>query len=126
MFKFLLKANVKALYMKKYFLSSTAGDRRKSQNQNGNQRKKGNQRIKSLKIWKVNLDSETNAHSYLHDILSSKQLQREKAPWQWYPANIYQFKFNNRNTRIRSGDFIVYFEHISHLVLFFPLLTLSK
>ena len=30
------------------------------------------------------------------------------------PANIYLFKVNNRNTRRRSGVFIVTFEHISH------------
>ena len=62
-----------------------------------------------------------------------------------YPAGIYLFKVNNRNTRTRceicskltintperrhwrrSGVFIVNFEHISHLVLVFLLLTLNK
>ena len=55
-----------------------------------------------------------------------------------YPVGIYLFKVNNRNTRTRSkicshvhnwcrfGVFIVNFEHISHLVLVFPLLTLSS
>ena len=62
-----------------------------------------------------------------------------------YPAGIYLFKVNNRNTRTkceicskltintperrqwrRSGVFIVNFEHISHLVLVFLLLTLSR
>ena len=57
-----------------------------------------------------------------------------------YPVGIYLLKVNNRNTRTRcemcskltiktpvrrSGVFIVNFEHISHLVLVFPLLTLS-
>ena len=61
------------------------------------------------------------------------------------PAGIYLFKVNNRNTRTRceiyskltintperrqwrrSGVFIVNFEHISHLVLVFLLLTLNK
>ena len=61
------------------------------------------------------------------------------------PAGIYLFKVNNRNTRTgceicskltintperrqwrRSGVFIVKFEHISHLVLVFLLLTLSR
>ena len=58
------------------------------------------------------------------------------------PAGIYLFKVNNRNTRTscsklktktpershwrRSGVFIVEFEHISHLVLVFLLLTLSR
>ena len=60
-------------------------------------------------------------------------------------AGIYLFKVNNRNTRTsceicsklkiktpershwrRSGVFIVEFEHISHLVLVFLLLTLSR
>ena len=62
-----------------------------------------------------------------------------------YPAGNYMFKVNNRNTRTRceicskltiktperrqwrrSGVFIVNFEHISHLVLVFLLLTLSR
>ena len=62
-----------------------------------------------------------------------------------FPAGIYLLKVNNRNTRIRceicskltiktperrhwrsSGVFIVNFEHISHLVLVFLLLTLSR
>ena len=59
-----------------------------------------------------------------------------------YPAGNCMFKVNNRNTRTRceicskltiktperrrSGVFIVNFEHISHLVLVFLLLTLSK
>ena len=61
-----------------------------------------------------------------------------------YPAGIYLLKVNNRNTRTRcvicskltiktperrhkrrSGVFIVNFEHISHLVLVFLLLTLN-
>ena len=61
------------------------------------------------------------------------------------PASNYMFKVNNRNTRTRSeicsnltiktpkrrqwhcsGVFIVNFEHISHLVLLFLLLTLSR
>ena len=54
------------------------------------------------------------------------------------PAGIYLLKVNNRNTRtrwkicskltikIRSGIFIVNFEHISHLALVFLLLTQSR
>ena len=61
-----------------------------------------------------------------------------------YPAGIYPLKVNNRNTRTkckicskltiktpeqrhwrRSGDFVVNFEHISHLVLVFLLLTFN-
>ena len=51
-----------------------------------------------------------------------------------FPAGNCMFKVNNRNTRTRceirhwrrSGIFIVNFEHISHLVLMFLLLTLSR
>ena len=52
-----------------------------------------------------------------------------------YPANVYLFKANSRNTIKRCdtcskltsfGVFIVNFEHISHLSLVFLLLTLSK
>ena len=61
------------------------------------------------------------------------------------PVDNYKFKVNNRNTRTRceicskliiktperrhwrhSGVFIVNFEHISHLVLVFLLLTLTR
>ena len=61
------------------------------------------------------------------------------------PAGIYMLKVNKRNTRTkceicskltikiperrqwrRSGIFIVNFEHISHLVLVFLLLTLGR
>ena len=40
----------------------------------------------------------------------------------------YMFKVNNRNTRKwrRSGIFIVNFENISHLVIVFLLITLSR
>ena len=60
----------------------------------------------------------------------------------YLPAGIYLLKINNRNTRTRCeicskltiktsercfcGVFIVNFEHISHLVLEFLFLTLSK
>ena len=63
----------------------------------------------------------------------------------YYRANIYLFKFNNRNTRKRcaicseltiktpqrghcrrSRVFIVNFKHISHLFLVFLLLNLNK
>ena len=69
-----------------------------------------------------------------------------KVKMQANPVDIYLLKVNNRNTktrcetcskltiktperrdeRRRSGVFIVNFEHISHLVLVFPLLTLSR
>ena len=61
-----------------------------------------------------------------------------------YPAYIYLFKVNNRNSRkgcqicekviiktperrqLHPGIFIVNFEHISHLFLVFQLVTLDK
>ena len=62
-----------------------------------------------------------------------------------YPASIYLFKFNIKNTRTmceiwskltiktperrhwsRSGVFIVNYEQISHIVLLFPSLTLNN
>ena len=46
-----------------------------------------------------------------------------------FPVGNYMFKVNNRNTRTRceiSGVFIVNCEHISHLVLVFLLLALSR
>ena len=74
-----------------------------------------------------------------------KNKQKYNKAMQEYPAGIYLFKVNNRNTRTRceicskltintperrqwrrSGVFIVNFEHISHLVLVFLLLTLSR
>ena len=36
------------------------------------------------------------------------------------------FKYNDKTTRTMSDVFIVNFEHISHLLLVFLLLTLSK
>ena len=72
---------------------------------------------------------------------------KSKITWNyccWYPAAIYLLKVNNRNTRTRceicskltiktperrnwrrSGVFIVNFEHISHFLLVFLLLTLN-
>ena len=76
------------------------------------------------------------------------QVFQENEPCQFcasIPADIYMFKVHDRNTRARSeiyskltikapeqchrhcsGVFIVNFEHISHLVLVFLLLTLSR
>ena len=46
---------------------------------------------------------------------------------QTFLAGIYLLKVNKRNTRTRcSGIFVVNFEHISHLVLVFLLLPLSR
>ena len=56
----------------------------------------------------------------------------------YYPASIYLLNDNNRNTRVssetctkltikrRSGVFVDNFVHISHIVLVFLLLTLSR
>ena len=41
------------------------------------------------------------------------------------PADNNIFKVNNRTSESRPGVFIVNFEHISHLVLVFLLLTLN-
>ena len=47
-----------------------------------------------------------------------------------FPTGNYMFKVNNKDTKRyqwrRSGDFIVNFEHISHLALVFLLLILSR
>ena len=78
------------------------------------------------------------------DCVNSAEVANFKKVWYFEVGN-YVFKVNNRNTRIRceiclkliiktterrqwchSGVFIVNFEHISHLVLVFLLLTLSK
>ena len=83
-------------------------------------------------------------HSTSHK--TKKQKKRSKNIIQLHnPAGIYLLKANNRNTRTRreicskltintperrhwrrSDIFIVNFEHISHLVLVFLLLTLNK
>ena len=45
------------------------------------------------------------------------------------PAGIYLFKVNNGNTRTSLTSFCVFvvnFEHISHIVLMFPLITLHR
>ena len=80
----------------------------------------------------------------LHGV-TKKHLKAKVVLNKTYPAGIYLLKANNRNTRTRceicskltintperrhwrrSGVFIVNFEHISHLVLVFLLLTLNK
>ena len=66
-----------------------------------------------------------------------KRLQLNTIKWgnvHSFPVSIYLLKVNYRNTRTRceicskyrSGVFIINFEHISHLVLVFLLLTLSR
>ena len=80
--------------------------------------------------------------SYKQNVRHYNILIPLKGPW---TQHIYLFKVNNRNTRTgceicskliiktpeqyhlcRSSAFIVNFEHISHLFLVFPLLTLNK
>ena len=59
----------------------------------------------------------------------NRMLIRSKIKPDWCPntAGIYQLKVNERNirTRAHSGVFAFNFEHISHLVLVFLLLTLN-
>ena len=73
----------------------------------------------------------------LYELIQNQNI----SPQTWnkgvFPACIYLLKVNNRNTRSkcklcskwtieqRSGVFIINFEHISHLVLAFLLLTLN-
>ena len=83
-------------------------------------------------------------HIFLFTIPFSFQPSLPNVKWR-NPAGNCMFKVNNRNTRTRceicskltikiperrqwrhSGIFIVNFEHISHLVLVFLLLTLSR
>ena len=52
-----------------------------------------------------------------------RRVMKISHPQQLVPAGIYQLKVNIKNTRARCE--IVYFEHISHLVLVFLLLTLN-
>ena len=79
-----------------------------------------------------------------HGIAEVRMMHNLDAFLHYCPAGIYLLKVNNRNTRTRceicskltikiperrhkrrSGVFIVNFEHISHLVLVFLLLTLN-
>ena len=88
----------------------------------------------------------TQADFYTRLHLVCSNFKRISGPSQPdFPAGNYMFKVNNKNTRTRceislkltintqerrqwrrSGVFIVYFKHISHLVLVFLLLTLIK
>ena len=81
--------------------------------------------------WEIGVETDPRIHVVI--LITAK-----------FPVDIYLFKFNNRNTRTRheicsklaiktserrqwrlSDVFIVNFEHISHLVLVFLLLTLN-
>ena len=87
-----------------------------------------------------------SSKSFEHDLqkLGGKKSPKMFKTWLLL-ANIYLFKINYRNTRKRCkicskltiktlerchwrrfGSFIVNFEHILHLLLVFPLLTLNK
>ena len=79
-------------------------------------------------------------------LVQLSQDYRATTKWQFtLPVGIHLIKVNNRNTRTRceicskltiktperhhwhrSGVFIVYFDHISHLALVFLLLTLNR
>ena len=53
----------------------------------------------------------------------------KESSWIPDPVSIYMFKVNKNDSydaRRRSGFFIVNFEHISHLVFVFLMLTLNK
>ena len=86
----------------------------------------------------------TEFNNYHPNIKFTYESNEENIPFPDFPAGIYLLKVNNRNTRTRceicskltiktperrhqrrSGVFIVNFEHISHLVLVFLLLTLN-
>ena len=88
--------------------------------------------------WPVTLHSGDTLCCEEHSLIHSQAWMKH------FSAGIYLFKVNNRNTRIRceiclkltikilerrhwhrSGIFIVNFEHTSHLVLVFLLLTLN-
>ena len=79
---------------------------------------------KSLEIIELCLTLYSNIEHMIFEELKTKMCP--------YPAGNYMFKVNNGNTRTlqrqwrRSGVFIVNFEHISHLVQVFLLLTLSR
>ena len=98
--------------------------------------------------WKDHVRTiENKISKNLGPLYKAKKINAEalKCFFYTHPAGIYLFKVNNRNTRTRceicskltintperrhwrrSGVFIVNFEHISHLVLVFLLLTLSR
>ena len=80
---------------------------------------------------------------WTYSFFVTSRLKTKDLMYQWspikYPAKIYLFKVNNRNTRkkseicskltIKTSErrvFIVNFEHISYLFLVFLLLTLNK
>ena len=73
--------------------------------------------------------------SFLANLLANVTLYTLKTS-ENYPANIYLFKVNNRNTRkrceicskftLKTPVFIANLEHISHLSLVFLLLTLNS
>ena len=86
----------------------------------------------------------TNLPFYFNDFYFSALTAVNFTSWSAIPADIYFLKVNNRNTRTmceiyskltikpperrywrRSGVFIVNFEHISHLVAVFLLLSLN-
>ena len=75
------------------------------------------------------LDSRKLLRDLLKEFQKLRNYRLQVSISQAFPAGIYLFKVNSRNTRTRceicSGVFIVNFEHISHLVLVLLLLTLN-
>ena len=93
-------------------------------------------------IWMESFTTKVNSCKRLSYCCKAHQLRLLRGYWLRlciYPAGNYIFKVNNLNTCSkltintperrhyrRSGVFIVNFEHISHFVLLFLLLTLSR
>ena len=90
-----------------------------------------------------NIRCHSVANAYLVSLKSKLNISLTEFGKIRVSAGIYLFKVNNRNTRImfeicskltikilerlrRSGVFIVNLEQISHIILFFLLLTLNK
>ena len=101
----------------------------------------------NLTILRINNSLEEFIRKRIFAVSDCLHNQRLIIPlnFNYNPVGNYMFKVNNRNTRTRceicsklttktpeprywrrSGVFIVNFEHISHLVLVFLLLTLSR
>ena len=82
----------------------------------------------------------TNTLHLIVSLFNEFFIQTQHDSGKVFPAGNYMFKVNNGNSEIcskltikiperrrrRSGVFIVNFEHISHFVLVFLLLTLSR
>ena len=118
-------------------------------------KRKQNVKVYSLKRNLLRKKNYQFVQFYFRKIFSDRDTPAKNPLWRLgnrsldalklYPANIYLFKANNRNTRKRceicsklttktperchwrrSGVFIVNFEHVFYLFLVFLLLTLKK